>query len=388
MTRSDTTEATESYTARKTDWMYALAIAIGAGVIVVAVLGVTNVVFGRLQALMAGLLLAGASGLVGAFMGFLFGIPRSKQLQGQVVAEDGKSQREYLENTNLEQISDWLTKIIVGLTLVQFAEIKTFVNGVGALFSPVFLSGSEAGTAGAIGVAVILYFTIAGFLFAFLWTRIHMENVLRQQSAQGTLAVERLLERRQEQENTANTKAFELTDAYLDPLADPNAKMFDNLEEKIADSSLIARTMIFDRARKVRQKNWRAGGNNNLIDRTIPIFRGLIAASPERQHRNYGQLGYALNKATQPDWAAAQAALEKAIRLRGEDDSGQGFYELNLAMALINQDSAFLDGKASGDAAITRITKLLDPASKVVDLNDEPTISDWAKLNGYAISTP
>ena len=119
---------------------------------------------------MAGLLLAGASGLVGAFMGFLFGIPRSKQLQGQVVAEDGKSQREYLENTNLEQISDWLTKIIVGLTLVQFAEIKTFVNGVGALFSPVFLSGSEAGTAGAIGVAVILYFTIAGFLFAFLWT--------------------------------------------------------------------------------------------------------------------------------------------------------------------------------------------------------------------------
>jgi hypothetical protein len=106
MARSDATETAETYTARKTDWMYALAIAIGAGVVVVAVLGLTNEVFGRLQALMAGLLLAGASGLVGAFMGFLFGIPRSKQLQGQVVAEDGKSQREYLENTNLEQISD------------------------------------------------------------------------------------------------------------------------------------------------------------------------------------------------------------------------------------------------------------------------------------------
>lgn len=255
MARSDSTDAMESYTASKTGWMYALAIAIGAGVVVVAVLGLANDVFGRLQALMGGLMLAGASGLVGAFMGFLFGIPRSKQLQGQVVTEDGNSQREYLEITNLEQISDWLTKIIVGITLVQFNELKAFVTGVGTLFSPVFLSGTQSGTAGAIGVAVILYFTIAGFLFAFLWTRIHMENVLRQQSAQGNLAIERLLERRQEKENTANTKAFELTDAYLDPSADPNAKMFDNLEDKIAESSLIARTMIFDRARKVRRKN-------------------------------------------------------------------------------------------------------------------------------------
>lgn len=388
MARSDSTDTTESYTASKTDWMYALAIAISAGVVVVAVLGLANDVFGRLQALMGGLMLAGASGLVGAFMGFLFGIPRSKQLQGQVVAEDGNSQREYLENTNLEQISDWLTKIIVGITLVQFNELKTFVTGVGTLFSPVFLSGTQSATAGAIGVAVILYFTIAGFLFAFLWTRIHMENVLRQQSAQGNLAIERLLERRQEKENTANTKAFELTDAYLDPSADPNAKMFDNLESKIAESSLIARTMIFDRARKVRRKNWRADGDQNLIDRTIPIFKGLITASPGRNHRNYGQLGYALTKATQPDWDAAQKALENAIRLRGEDDSGQGYYELNLAVALINQDAAFLDDKASSDASVARISKLLDPAGRFVDLNDEPVISKWAQLNGYTITAP
>ena len=388
MTRSASTDNTGSYTAKKTDWMYALAIAIGAGVVVVAVLGLANDVFGRLQALMAGLMLAGVSGLVGAFLGFLFGIPRSKQLQGQVVAEDGKSRREYLENTNLEQISDWLTKIIVGMTLIQFNELKTFVTGVGASFSPVFLSTDTSGTAGAIAVAVILYFTIAGFLFACLWTRIHMENVLRRQSAEGTLAVERLLERRQEEENTANTKAFELTDAYLDPSADPNAKMFENLEAKIAESSLIARTMIFDRAREVRRNNWRAGGNQALIDRTVPIFKGLITASPGRNHRYYGQLGYALAKATKPDWAEAQAALETAIRLRGEDDAGQGYYELNLAMALINQDAKFLDDKPSDEPAKARISDLLKIAGKVVDLKTEPAAAKWAKLNGYEISAP
>lgn len=391
MAHSGDPPAAHSYTADKTDWMYAIAIAIGAGVAVVAILGVTNAAFGRIEAVMSGLMLAGASGLVGAFLGFLFGIPRSKQAQAQLALEEGRSAREYLENTNLEQISDWLTKIIVGLTLVQFEQIKGFVVGVGAVFGKVFVATpatTTADTAGAIAVAVILYFVIAGFLFAFLWTRIHMENVLRQQSAEGDIAIERLLERRQEQENIANAKAFELTDAYLDPAADPNAKMFDNLEEKVKESSLIARTMIFDRARTVRQKNWRDGGNKKLIDRTIPIFRGLIAAAPDRQHRNYGQLGYALVKASQPNWSEAQAALEKAIRLRGDDDSGQGYYELNLAVALINQDPDFLAGKASTAATRERVAGLLDRAGEVVDLNGEPAIKSWAALNDYRIKPP
>lgn len=388
MARSDSTDTSESYSASKTDWMYALAIAISAGVVVVAVLGLANDVFGRLQALMGGLMLAGASGLVGAFMGFLFGIPRSKQLQGQVLAEDGNSQREYLENTNLEQISDWLTKIIVGLTLVQFNELKTFVTEVGKLFSPVFLSVSQSETAGAIGVAVILYFTIAGFLFGFLWTRIHLENVLRQQSAIGLLDVKRIWEGFQEQADTASTTAYELTDDYLDPSADPNAEKFDNLKDKIARSSPVVRAMIFDRARKVRRDNWRAGGDHNLIERTVPIFEGLIIAKHGRQHRNYGQLGYALNATAQPNWAAAQEALEKALELQGEDDSGRGYYELNLAIALINQDPAFLVNKASGVDSTNRITELLVPAGQAVDLNDVPAIAKWAKLNGYPISMP
>ena len=385
MSLSSRSDSASSYTADKTDWMYAIAIAIGAGVFVVAVLGVTNASFGRVEAIMAGLILAGASGLVGAFLGFLFGIPRSKQAEAQIAIEEGRSPREYLENTNLEQISDWLTKIIVGLSLVQFEQIKSFVTGVGSVYGKVFVSSTAGETASAIAVAVILYFVISGFLFAFLWTRIHMENVLRRQSAEGDIAIERLLERRQEEENTANAKAFELTDAYLDPSADPNAKRFDNLEEKVKASSLIARTMIFDRARKVRQKNWRDGGNKTLIDRTIPIFRGLIAASPDRQHRNYGQLGYALIKASNPNWSEAQAALEKAIRLRGDDDSGQGYYELNLAMALIHQDADFASGQKSGDATRDRITKLLDRGGEFVDLNEDQDIAKWAELNGYVI---
>jgi hypothetical protein len=380
--------------------------------VVVVTLGLTNGTYGRFPAMMAGLMLAGASGLVGAFMGFLFGIPRAKQLPVLNETDDGKSKREFLDNTNLEQISDWLTKIIVGLTLVQFDKIKAFVTDVGKLFSPVFLSNSKSeiagadetveivgsvgaletveslGTAGAIGVAVILYFTIAGFLFGFLWTRIRMENVLNMQRVRGYRVLEQSFKRSREQENTANMKAFELTDGYLDPKAQPTARTYDNLEEKIAKSSVVAGKMIFDQARQVRKDNWKSGGNRKLIDRTIPIFRGLIAAKHGKQHRNYGQLGYALIRGTNPDWAAGQRALETAIELRKTDDSGQGTFEFNLALALINQDTAFLEGKASGDPTAGEISKLLDPASKVINLNDEPAIVKWAKLNGYSISTP
>jgi hypothetical protein len=60
------------------------------------------------------LAIAAASGLVGGLLGFLFGIPRT--VQGTGASTSGP---QYDANTNLEQVSDWLTKILVGVGLVQ-----------------------------------------------------------------------------------------------------------------------------------------------------------------------------------------------------------------------------------------------------------------------------
>src|SRR4051812_34381069 len=54
------------------------------------------------------LLLAGASLASGVGIGFLFGIPKSRQ---RIPDQSGRPL--YDPNTNLEDISDWLTKIIV-----------------------------------------------------------------------------------------------------------------------------------------------------------------------------------------------------------------------------------------------------------------------------------
>src|SRR4051812_47035222 len=50
----------------------------------------------------------------GVILGFLFGIPRTDKKESPTEEE----RILYIDNTNLEEISDWLTKIIVGLSLI------------------------------------------------------------------------------------------------------------------------------------------------------------------------------------------------------------------------------------------------------------------------------
>lgn len=64
---------------------------------------------------------AGAALFGGAITGFLFAIPRSGTYRHRPGQENDGSW--YDDNTNLEEISDWITKIMVGLTLVQFKYI-------------------------------------------------------------------------------------------------------------------------------------------------------------------------------------------------------------------------------------------------------------------------
>jgi hypothetical protein len=74
----------------------------------------------NIQILALALLIAGGAFVTGGLLGFLFGIPRA--LTGRA-EDDVESGRGYGANTNLEQISDWLTKILVGVGLVQITTI-------------------------------------------------------------------------------------------------------------------------------------------------------------------------------------------------------------------------------------------------------------------------
>ena len=78
-----------------------------------------------------GLLLAGGSYISGLLIGLIFGVPKNFTNKGAsnayLAAEDSRARQFYSVNTNLADISDWLTKIIVGVGLTQFKEIQHFL---------------------------------------------------------------------------------------------------------------------------------------------------------------------------------------------------------------------------------------------------------------------
>lgn len=128
-----------------------------------------------------------AAGAVGAVLGFIFGIPRA--LQAPNLQADGTYTR-YLANTNLEQISDWLTKILVGVSLVQIANIRPAFAALGRtlapmLGSPTDTNGISSEARGAIGVAMCLTAALVAFLYCYLWTRVTLAWFLGVAQSQG-----------------------------------------------------------------------------------------------------------------------------------------------------------------------------------------------------------
>lgn len=79
-------------------------------------------------------------------------------------------------NTNLEQVSDWLTKIIVGVGLTQLQRIPAAIQSVARTLSKA-LDPASTDPSLAFAEALVVYFTIIGFLYAYLLTRVYLQKV-------------------------------------------------------------------------------------------------------------------------------------------------------------------------------------------------------------------
>lgn len=126
------------------------------------------------SAAMAAVIACAAPSAIGGLLGFLFGIPRT--LTGdQVPAPDAKpGSRRTRTNTNLEQISDWLTKIFIGVGLSQLGSIPEHVRSVAEFVGQAM--GNTEGVFAVVG-AMLVYFAVAGFLAGYLITRLVLARV-------------------------------------------------------------------------------------------------------------------------------------------------------------------------------------------------------------------
>jgi len=127
------------------------------------------------------MLIGGGATIGGFVVGFIFGIPKTPEpVSPETTAErPAAAQRPQLVNTNLEQVSDWLTKIIVGLSLVEFkpiigkiSQLATYLgNGMGWS-----VGGPEYAT------AIIAYFSPLGFFFGWVITRTYIAEWLEEEA--------------------------------------------------------------------------------------------------------------------------------------------------------------------------------------------------------------
>jgi hypothetical protein len=127
-----------------------------------------------------------ASGGVGALLGFLFGMPRSLPETNH----QNRGLHGYLDNTNLLEVSDWLTKIIVGLSLVQIGKLPSAVSQLGRTLAPALGYSPDGkyactsaitgeGAIGSIGVAMCLTGLVFAFMIGYLWARVTFTRLLR-----------------------------------------------------------------------------------------------------------------------------------------------------------------------------------------------------------------
>lgn len=127
---------------------------------------------------------------VGAFLGLLFGVPRRPKDDGAAVVVNGANETNaqpvratrlaagYGGNTNFDDISDWLTKVIVGATLVglrgALATVWSVARSMNALGSTYVAAGASL-VVGASGTGLV-----AGFISMYLWTRSELPQLFNE----------------------------------------------------------------------------------------------------------------------------------------------------------------------------------------------------------------
>ncbi len=118
--------------------------------------------------------IAFSSSMVGGFLGFIFGIPRT-----HASSEIGVG-----ANTNLEEISDWITKIIVGVSLVELDQIR---EGIVNMANVLARGLGSHDSSFVFSISVITFYFIGGFFLGYLWSRIFLPKILRDSQLAGLI---------------------------------------------------------------------------------------------------------------------------------------------------------------------------------------------------------
>jgi hypothetical protein len=156
---------------------------LGFGILFIVLLATSNShnFFSSLFIFSNAILIAGAFYGTGGLAGFLFAIPKVSQNKN-VDPNEKYDDTKVVHNDNLVQISDWLTKIIVGIGLTKLSYIGPTIYLVGEKLGATLLGSNYIGNpkfGTNTSVAIIIYFAILGFMMVYMWTRLYFYSFLK-----------------------------------------------------------------------------------------------------------------------------------------------------------------------------------------------------------------
>ncbi len=114
---------------------------------------------------------------LGSLLGFVFAVPRAisgSDRTSQAESDTSESRFRLAVNTNMEQISDWLTKLLVGVGLV---ELKELPGGLNAAAHYVAAGLGDDSRLIPFAASLLAFFSVEGFLGGYLATRIFFQRV-------------------------------------------------------------------------------------------------------------------------------------------------------------------------------------------------------------------
>ncbi len=341
-----------------------------------------------------------ASIITGILLGFLFGIPRTLSGSGpsQVPVENQDSAKDSTAsnatpalhlgtNTNLEQISDWLTKMLVGVGLTQIGQIPKGLDAISRRLQPGF--GTAPG-APVFGGLIIIFFSVCGFLIGYLWTRINLTKAFRTAELDVLAAKVSTIESSSAKVADAlsnvqtqadkDAAALSLSQKLLDPASGDRAVSQAEIVDAVRESSSAFKVQLFYLARKFRKDRNDDPKRKSEIARVIPLLRALIASdSDNRYHRTHAQLAYALSDQTDSDLAGAVNEITTAIQLREKrGDTGYRNYELFRSLCNIRLMNLTNDENKKTELKANIISDLKQVAKEdITKVRDEPLIAQW-----------
>lgn len=292
------------------------------------------------QSLQAALVLgfAGLASLaVGALVGFLFALPKASG------GSEPSPERDdvlvvHSVNTNLYEVADWLTKMIVGLGLLELRDFPGWLWRVSGNLGDGITAGREILT-----VAVPL-FAVCGFLLGYIKTRLDLGQAFAHADVQTIgMSMRKEVERAIQEQAQLDVASVELVAKALRGQEDPSPERIKSAIESASPTARadIAR-MTQEQSRSGRQVlESEAGipeGEKQMafqaIRQALPVLKALAEINPHYP-TNHVELGFSLaivgEKASELELAVS--SMTTAIEMSGGERPLGGPYQIARAIA-------------------------------------------------------